>query len=104
MIDKARCQELELPVPRRLQTQIGYVLFCLLAGQKINTRVCRYIGIYNLHSIISSLNGRGISITIEHDKVWCPCLKMIPKYRVDIAYMTPEQRKQYTDIKKPAKA
>ncbi len=104
MIDEARCLELKLPIPGRHPTKIGYVLFCLLAGYKINTRVCLYIGVNHLNSIISTLRGKGIPITVDYGKVWCPRFKTVPIHPVDIAYMTPEQRKQYADIKKPAKA
>ncbi|MEY8198383.1 MAG: hypothetical protein RPS47_04020 [Colwellia sp.] len=106
MIDKAKCLELCLPAPKIKQFETSYVIACMAADYPLNTWICRYIGIGNLHSILSALNNRKDPppFTIEHGKAWCPNRKLVPNKAVDIAYMTPEQRKQYASNKKPAKA
>ncbi len=105
MIDKAKCQALRLPAPKIKQSQPNYVLACIAAGHSINTRIGRYIGIGNLHTVISNLKKRKSppSFTVEHDTVWCPSTNTVPKEKVDVAYMTSGQRKLYTAMKKPAK-
>jgi hypothetical protein len=104
MIDLQRCKELNLPIPRKNQTQPSYILTCISTGHKINTRICRYIGIYNLHSVISKIKERHYPVTVEHRIVWCPQTKTLPFHPVDVVYMTQEQRKSYLINKKPAKA
>jgi hypothetical protein len=66
--------------------------------------MCRYIGISNLHSVVSALKNKGACLTVSHEKVYDPALQRIIPYPVDVVSMTPEQREKYLSNKKPAKA
>jgi hypothetical protein len=102
MIHSDKCQELSLPSPKGFDTQYSYVLSCIVAGHNINTRLCRYIGIHNLHSIIPKLKKKKIPFTLEHGRVLCLYTKQIPPHPVDIVYMTQEQLQQHLNNKKAA--
>ncbi len=104
LINKAKCAELNLPIPHSFYTCESYVLHCISKGYMLNTRMCRYIGISNLHSVISSLRNKGIDLIVEHKRVYDPALQRIIPYPVDVVTMTVEQRKEYFSNKKPAKA
>jgi len=59
--------------------------------------MARYIGIYNLHSILSKLKKRGVPFTIDHLKVYCPLVKEVISNPVDKAYMSFEQVSLYKE-------
>jgi hypothetical protein len=101
MIHSDKCHELSLTSPKGFDTQYSYILGCIVDGNKINTRLCRYIGIHNLHSVIPILKRKKIPFTLAHGRVRCPFTNQIPPYPVDIVYMTQEQRQQYLSDKKP---
>jgi len=102
MIDSEKCQELGLPIPKRSETQYFYVLRCILSGHRLNTRVCRYIGIHNLHSLASTLKKKRVPFCLNHEKAYCPKLNETPSNPVDSIYMNQEQVRQYKGMKKPA--
>lgn len=91
MIKLNRCSELNLPLPKPCQDQRAYVLALVMGGYRIDTRTARYIGIGNLHSVLSALR-KQYKITVEHRTAYCPDEKVTPPQPVDWAYMTPEQR------------
>ncbi|WP_063704715.1 hypothetical protein [Pseudoalteromonas gelatinilytica] len=96
-INIANCLELGLSTPKKYEKQINYVLRLLLTGYSINTRMARYIGIYNLHSILSKLKKRGVPFTIDHVKAYCPLVQEVISNPVDKAYMSFEQVSLYKE-------
>jgi len=96
-INSANCLALGLPFPKKYEKQINYVLRLLLTGYSVNTRIARYIGIHNLHSILSKLKKRGVPFTIDHLKVYCPLVKEVISNPVDKAYMSSEQVSLYKE-------
>ncbi|NVJ62196.1 MAG: hypothetical protein HWE27_17550 [Gammaproteobacteria bacterium] len=99
MIHPDKCKELGLSKPKNHDNQLAYVKRIILNGIKFNTRLARYVGIHNLHSIISILFKKGVQFTLEHGKVWCPFKEEVPPYPVDIIYMTEEQVLKYKEEK-----
>lgn len=91
MIHKDKCLELGLPIPESYENQLTYVLKLISQGHKLNTRIARFIGIHNLHSIAPILHKKGYQFTLEHGRVKCPFTGEVPPYPVDILSMTPEQ-------------
>jgi hypothetical protein len=91
MIHKDKCLELSLPEPASFDNQLTYVLKILSLGFKLNTRIARYIGIHNLHSVASILKKKGYTFTLVHKRVKCPFTGEVPPYPVDELSMTPEQ-------------
>ena len=100
-IHKDKCLEIGLPAPKRHHTHVSYVLNCIATNYNLNTRICRYIGIHNLHSIVSTINSKKIEFTLAHEPVLCPFTGKIPYNPVDVIYMTNEQQEQYQSTKKP---
>jgi len=90
-IHKDKCLELGLPEPENYDTQSAYVLKLISNGYKFNTRMARYIGIHNLHSIVSKLTKSGLDFTLVHDLAKCYYTKTTPPQNVDIVFMSPEQ-------------
>lgn len=99
MLYKDKCQELNLPEPLSYHNQLTYVLSVITQGIKFNTRLARYIGIHNLHSIISKLKHKGYQFTLEHGRVNCPYTGHVPPQPVDIVYMSHEQIMSYKSKK-----
>lgn len=99
MIYIDKCAELELPEPKSFETQLLYILRLIAEGFVLNTRICRFIGIHNLHSIVSVLAKRGENFTLMYERVYCPFIGDIPPYPVDVIYMTKEQQDQYRNEK-----
>lgn len=91
MIHSDKCLELGLPIPASFDNQLTYVTKVISCGLKLNTRIARYIGIHNLHSLIPILSKRGLDFELEHGRVYCPFTQKTPPYPVDIIYMTTEQ-------------
>jgi hypothetical protein len=99
MIHKDKCLELGLPEPKLYDNQLTYVLKTISQGYKFDTRMARYCGIGNLHSIAPILNKRGYQFTSEQGRVKCPFTGDIPPYTVIILSMTPEQIAHYNKTK-----
>jgi hypothetical protein len=101
LIDNKACLELGLPECKNYQSQDKYIANCLLKHLKINTRICQYIGIGHLNSLLEPLKK---IVEFEHSKnlVYCPRRKLIPPYPVIVIYMTPEQIQKHLSNKKPA--
>ncbi len=95
MIHADKCIELGLPVPESYHNQLSYVLSVITQGIKLNTRLARYIGIHNLHSLVSTLKYKGYKFTLEHGRVPCPFTGKIPSHPVDILSMSYEQIEAY---------
>lgn len=95
MIHSDKCKELGFPAPLSSETQRGYVLRVIAKGHTLNTRVCRYIGIHNLHSIASSLANKRVVFTLRHGRAYCPFTRETPSLPVDIISMTPEQQSSH---------
>jgi hypothetical protein len=91
MIHKDKCIELGLPKPKGYETHPTYIMRCISSGFILNTRVCRFIGIHNLHSIIPPLLNK-YDFTKVLDRVLCPFTGEIPVQPVDVIYMTKEQK------------
>jgi hypothetical protein len=101
MIYSDKCLDLSLPLPKGFDTHYSYVLNCIVAGNNINTRLCRYIGIHNLHNVIPKLKKKKIPFSLAHGKVHCPFTNQTQPYPVYITYMKLEQSQQYLSNKKP---
>ncbi|WP_255229479.1 hypothetical protein [Pseudoalteromonas sp. HM-SA03] len=99
MIHKDKCQELGLPEPLSYHNQLTYVLMVISQGLKLSTRNARYIGIHNLHSLVSILRRKGYQFTLEHGRVHCPFTGIVPPYPVDIVSMSYEQIQLYKSKK-----
>jgi hypothetical protein len=99
MIHKDKCLELGLPIPASYDNQLSYVLKVISLGHKLNTRLARFIGIHNLHSIAPILHKKGYQFTLDHGRVKCPFTGDVPSYPVDILSMTPEQIAHYKKTK-----
>ena len=99
MIHKDKCFELGLPKPASFDNQQTYVLKTISNGIKFNTRIARFIGIHNLHSIASLLYKKGYDFTLEHGRVHCPFTNKIPIFSVDILSMNKEQISKYQNEK-----
>ena len=92
LIDEKRCEGIGLPKPESFDTERTYVIKVMLAGKSINTRQARYIGIGNLHSVVSSLVNRNrVSLTRVRGVVKDPATGQRPANTVLTVYMTPEQ-------------
>jgi hypothetical protein len=100
MIHKDKCLELGLPEPKSYETQAAYVTSCIAAGYILNTRICRYIAIFNLHSIVPVLKRKKVPFTLAYDRAICPFTGELRPEPVDHVYMTAEQREQYIQPKK----
>ena len=90
-IHKDKCLELGLPEPESYDTQIAYVIKTISNGYRLDTRMARYIGIHNLHSIASKLAKSGFKFTLKHGLAKCYYTKTTPPQNVDIVFMTSEQ-------------
>ena len=99
MIHKDKCLELGLPTPASFDNQQAYVLKAISGGIKLNTRIARFIGIHNLHSIVSRLYKKGYDFTLEHGRVHCPFTNETPIFSVDILSMNKEQIAKYQNEK-----
>lgn len=66
LLNARNCILLGLPEPRKQETQREYIKRILLTGHSINTRQCRFIGIGNLHSVVSALRKRHFPLRVEH--------------------------------------
>jgi hypothetical protein len=105
MILTNKCLELGLPEPKQNEEQLHFVKRVIAEGNSLNTRVCRYIGIHNLHSIVPKLFKLGIKFEWVNSPVYCPLLEITPPEPVIVIYMTMEQQKEYWEAKKkPAKS
>ena len=99
MIHKDKCQEIGLPESKSYESQQNYIFRAMLCGTKLNTRICRYIGIHNLHSIVSGMNRKKYTFTLEHGRVRCPCTGETPPLPVDIVRMARQQRQSHEKLK-----
>ncbi|WP_289107731.1 hypothetical protein [uncultured Pseudoalteromonas sp.] len=91
MIYKDKCLELGLPEPQSYQNQEAYVLMSISLGYKIHTYAARYIGIANLHSVVSKLKRKGHNFTHEKKRAYCPQNKIVPPHSVVNVSMSSEQ-------------
>tara|TARA_B100000809_G_C14678264_1_gene365875 strand:+ start:54 stop:368 length:315 start_codon:yes stop_codon:yes gene_type:complete len=99
MIHKDKCLELGLPDPKPYDNQLTYIKRLLLLGFSFNTRMARYCGIGNLHSLVAPLRRKGIEFTKVKNLAKCPFTDTTPPYPVDILSMTPEQIALYKKTK-----
>lgn len=99
MIHRDKCLELGLPEPKSYENQNTYVLRVISEGRKFNTRMARYCGIGNLHSIAPILFRKGYLFTLEHGRCRCPFTGEIPPQPVDILSMTKNQIAHYKKTK-----
>ncbi len=99
MLHADKCLSLGLPIPENYENQRTYVLRLMISGHKFNTRMARFIGIHNLHSIVSILFKKGYQFNLEHGLVQCPYTLKTPPFNVDIISMTPEQIAHYKRTK-----
>lgn len=102
VIYQDECLELGLPLPLKHEKQIDYVKRVLISGLVMNTRMARYIGIANLHSVASALRKQRFPHSIEHKCAYCPKTLSTPTRPVDVVWMDQEQRKQYLEAKENA--
>ena len=99
MIHKDKCLELGLPEPKSYDNQLTYIKQLLLLGIRFNTRMARYCGIGNLHSLVTPLKKKGIEFNLDHGRVKCHFTGTTPPHPVDIISMTPEQVALYKKTK-----
>jgi hypothetical protein len=99
MIHKDKCLELGLPEPKSYDNQLTYIKRLLLLGFSFNTRMARYCGIGNLHSLVAPLRRKGIHFNKAKKQVKCPFTGKTPPYPVDILSMTSEQIAHYEKTK-----
>lgn len=97
-----RCIELKLPTPRGFDTEPSYLITCIQSGHTINTRICRYIGIGNLHSVKPVLRKMKVPFTEVMGRAFCPTRGVIPPEPVLHIYMDAEQQQDYLLDKKLA--
>lgn len=90
MIYKDKCLELGLPEPQSYHNQETYVLMAISLGYNIHTYVARYIGIANLHSVVSTLKFKGHRFT-HAKRAYCPQNKTVLPYSVVNVSMNNEQ-------------
>lgn len=103
MMLKEKCLELKLLEPNSFDTDISYIVRCISSGYIITTRICRYIGIGNLHSITPKLSDKGIDFTSNNGPAYCYFSKTIPLDHVIVIYMTKDQQATHRAKKeKPA--
>lgn len=100
MLYKNECLELGLPEPNNGEKQTHYLTRAMTDGHQIDTRMSRYIGVGNLHSVVSALTKMRIPFSLEHRTVKCPKTKEVPPYPVDVIWMTEEQINAYWEKKK----
>jgi len=100
MIHREKCRDLGLPEPKRFDTQSSYLLRAMTNGHRPDTRICRYIGIHNLHSIASALLKKGYEFVRCRGRVPCPFTGKIPIEPVVIIYMTKQQQRAFKSGKK----
>ncbi|WP_157921741.1 hypothetical protein [Escherichia coli] len=102
LIDEKRCEAIGLPKPESFDTERAYVIKVMMAGKSINTRQARYIGMGNLHSVVSGLINRNrVSLTKVHGVVKDPATGQRPDNTVLTVYMTPEQIEEYKAKRHP---
>jgi len=104
MIHKDKCLELGLPEPKSHDIQQTYVIKVISSGFQLDTRMARFIGIYNLHSVASTLARKGFKFTLSHGRVKCPFTDKVPPHPVDILSMTSEQIAHYKETKAAKKS
>ncbi|MDE1227763.1 hypothetical protein [Vibrio aestuarianus] len=97
------CHELGFPKPYEQEKQNSYVLRLLVQGFKLDTRKARYVGIGNLHSIVSHFQSKAIPFTLDHQSVECPKAKVVIPHKVDVIWMTKAQKNAYLEMKKALK-
>ncbi len=103
MIHADKCQEFRLPKPKSSETQLTYITRTIAEGFNLNTRICRYTGIHNLHSIVATMKRKPVPFTLCRGVAICPFTGEAPPYPVDQIFMTLEQKDQYRK-EKTAKA
>jgi hypothetical protein len=96
MIIVEKCLEIGLPQPHRTEEPLHFVKRVLAEDYNLNSRLCRYIGIPNLPSIVFKLYRLGIAFEEVNSSVYCPFL---PDPEIGI-YMTPEQQQEYWQAKR----
>jgi hypothetical protein len=99
MIHKDKCLELGLPEPKSYENQLTYIKRLLLMGFSFNTRMARYCGIGNLHSLVVPLKTSGLDFIKVKKLTMCPFTNETPPYPVNILSMSPEQITQYIEAK-----
>lgn len=99
MIYKDKCLELGLPESQSYHNQANYVKYLLLQSLTFNTRKARFVGIHNLHTLISKLKRKGLPIETRHRAVWCPFTNTVPPQAVDVIAITPENLAEYQSKK-----
>ncbi|ORT50713.1 hypothetical protein ST37_08320 [Vibrio sp. qd031] len=103
LIYKDECFELGLPEPKKGEHQTHYVTRVMMEGIRLDTRQARYIGIGNLHSLVSELNRKRVPFSLAHLKVPCPKTKQVPPNPVDVIWMTDTERSEFLEMKKGSK-
>jgi hypothetical protein len=102
-IYKKECLELGLPEPKDYEKQRSYITRTIASGFNLNTRICRYIGIFNLHSQVAALYSKGLLFTWAHGLAECPFTHEVPREQVIIIYMTKEQQERHKKENPPKK-
>jgi hypothetical protein len=95
MIIVEKCLEIGLPEPHRKEEPLHFVKRVLAENYNLNSRLCRYIGIPNLPSIVLKLYRLGIAFEGVNSPVYCPLLKLTLPDPVIGIYMTQDQQQEY---------
>ena len=102
LIDEKRCEELGFPKPESFDTEKSHVMKVMLSGKSINTRQARYIGIGNLHSVVSELRNKyQVDLTKVRGCVKDPATGKKPINTVLITFMKPEQIEEHKAKRRP---
>jgi hypothetical protein len=88
------CVSLGFPAPLKWEDQIRYIRRLLLDGHSINTRQARFIGIGNLHSVVSTLRHQGFPLRVWHTQALDPRTGERPPQPVDHLSLDIEQINQ----------
>lgn len=89
------CENLGLPTPREYESQYNYIKRLLIEGCNLNTREARYIGIHNLHSLISKLKAQGFPVSVQLKAAIDPRTQEKSPYRVDHVWANDEDVKEW---------
>jgi len=95
MIIVTKCLEIGLPEPHKTEEPLHFVKRVIAEGYNLNSRLCRYIGIPNLPSIMLKLDRLGIAFEGGGSLIYCPLLKLTLPDPVIGIYMTQDQQQEY---------
>lgn len=91
---------LGLPLPKPREKQINYIKRVLLSGISLNTRMCRFVGIGNFHSVISEMKKQKIEFYRDKKQAYCSFREVVPPEPVLHVWMSSQQINMYWGTRK----